>query len=343
MKLAYSAVVLALAATVAAPATAQTEAELRQQLEAQKAINEQLRKRVEELEGQLVGAPAAPALRPLEPRPAALEPETVETTTAIQEALIAKGLVLLPPGSFRLGPAFAWAHTGADALHTRSDSYTGSLTAQAGLPWGMMLTANAPYTHRDTSIGSNSGFGDLSISLSKQLTSESEHVASFVASLGYIHDNGEDPFAPVPIGFGFRVLGGTLSALKRVDPLVVYGSLSYSHAYAEDVSAENFLGEPGFTGRIAPGDSWGYRLGTSLAATPEITLDASLSGSFIRGADVRSDEVGRYTLPKATLGFINLGAGFLLSRNLSLLVNASAGVTEDSPDFIFAVSSPYRF
>jgi len=343
VRLAYYIALIAFAAMVAATASAQTAEELRQQLEAQKAINEQLRKRVEELEHQLKGSPPAPALQSSEPRTGALELQTPESTTAIQEALVAKGLVLLPPRSFRLSPGFTWAHTGADALHTRSDSYTGSLTVQAGFPLGTQVTANAPYTHRDTSIGSNSGIGDLFVSLSKSLTDEAEGIPSFVASVGYRHDNGEDPFRAVPIGFGFRVITAELLGVKRVDPLALYGRLAYSHPYAKDVSAENFRSESRFTGRIAPGASWSYQLGTSLAATPEITLDASLSGSFIRDADIRSDARGSFKVPKATLGFFNFGAGFLLTKELSLLMNASAGVTKDSPDFILLVTLPYRF
>jgi len=326
---------------VALPVTAQTENELRQQLEAQKAINEQLRKRVERLEG--TEPSPMPALRSLEQRPIQITQETPEATTAIQEALVSKGLVLLPPGSFRIGPAFDWVHARSDFPRERSDNYTGSLTIQAGLPKGMMLTFNAPYSYRDTDSGSSSGVGDLYLALSKTISNESESMPSLVASLGYSHNNGKDPFGQVPIGFGFRVLSGSLSALKRFDPFALYGSLSYSYAYARNISTENFLGESSFNGRVSPGDSWGYRLGTSLAATPQITLDASVSGSFVSKSEVRSSASGSYKLPDATVGFFNLGSGFVITKNLSLLINASAGVTKDSPDLIFSISLPYRF
>lgn len=335
--------VLALAVAVAAPAIAQSQDELTQQLEAQKALNEQLRKRVEELERMLSGSPPTPALRPLQQDLAVIEPESAESTTAIEEALVARGLVLLPPGSFRATPGFDWTHAGSNAARTRSDTKTGSLTLQAGLPLGMMLSASAPYVHRSTSFGSNRGVGDVSLGLSKKLTDESGRLPAFVASLTYFHDNGADPFKPVPIGFGFRAINASVSALKRIEPVALYGRASYTHVFARSVSADNLLGESAFTGRIEPGASWGYRLGASLAATPEITLDASLSGSFIRETHVRSDAAGNFTLPKSTLVFLNLGAGFILTRNLSLLISASAGATDDSPDAIFSVSLPYRF
>lgn len=346
MKTGLFLVALIFAAGVAVPAAAQTESELRQQLDAQKAINEQLRRRVQELERQLAGAPSAPALKPLERRAAAAEEVSPRGTTAIEEALVAKGVVLIPPGSFRLAPGFTWAHSGASALRTRIDSYVASLTADAGLPWGMAVSANVPYVYRDTSFGSNSGLGDFSLAVSKKLTDESDFLRgmpSWVASLSYLEKNGEDPFGPIPIGSGFRALAGTLSAVKRIDPVALYGNLTFAHAFASDVNAPNFLGEASFRGRIAPGNTWGYRLGASLAATPAISFDASLSGSFSRSTDVNSVAFGAYTLPNSTTVFFNLGAGFLLARNLSLLLNAAAGATKDSPDFIFSLSLPYRF
>jgi hypothetical protein len=131
--------------------------------------------------------------------------------------------------------------------------------------------------------------------------------------------------------------------LKRIDPVALYGSLSYSHAYARDVTAPNLFGEARFSGNIAPGDALGYRLGASLAATPDVTLDASLSGALVSGTRVRSDIRGSYDLPRANVSFVNLGGGFLVSRHLSILVNAAAGITRDSPDYILSVTFPYRF
>jgi hypothetical protein len=327
---------------VAAPPTAE-DPDVRQQLEAQKAINRQLRARVQELENQQGAATAVPALDATPVRSSVIEPESAQSDSAIQEALIDKGFLLLPSRSFRLASELAWVHTGADALLTRSDDYTASLTAQAGLPWRMMLSANVPYTRRETSSGSNSGAGDLSLALSAALTGESAHVPALLASVAYSDDNGHDPFAPVPIGFGFRTLGVTLSALKRVEPLALYGGVGYTHPFARQVDADNFLNEPAFHGRIAPGDAWSYRLGASLAATPAITLDASLAGAFIDRTDVRSQSQGDSTLAQSTLVFLGLGADFLLSRDLALLANAAAGITQDSPDAVLSITLSYRF
>jgi hypothetical protein len=342
MRLALSVTVFALAVAAATPSMAQTDEELRQQLEAQRALNDQLRERVQELERRLSGVPAAPALRPVERPLAAAEPESAEATTAIESALIAKGLVLLPPGSLRLSPGVSWMHAGSDAIRTRSDTYSANLTVQAGLPLGAMLSATVPYVKRDTSLGTNSGLGNVSVGVNKKLNNESERFPSLVAGLNYSHDSGKGAFEPVSIGSGFRSLGASLSALKRIEPVALYGGLAYTHVYARDVSADNLFGLTPFVGNIAPGAAWSYRLGTSLSATPEITLDASVAGSFVRAGEVRVESGGSATLPKSTIAFLNLGAGFILTRQASLLLSAAAGTTKDSPDFIFTTSLAYR-
>jgi hypothetical protein len=95
--------------------------------------------------------------------------------------------------------------------------------------------------------------------------------------------------------------------------------------------------------RIKPGASYGYRFGASLAATPSITFDGSISGAFNQRTTATTTEGTAFILPATTLVFLNAGAGFLLSQDLSLLLNASAGVTRDTPNFVLSASLPFRF
>lgn len=332
-------------AGIALPGWSQTTDELRQQLEAQKAINEALRRRVEELERQLApGAQRqAPALRPVERQPLPDDIETPESTSAIREALVARGLLLLPAGAFRLAPRLTWSHTGSDALGTRSDTYATSLTLQAGLPWDMMASASLPYVYRDSAVGSNRGVGDFSVALSKTLADEADRWPSLVASIGYTHNSGKDPFERVPIGSGFKAVNARLSAVKRVDPVALYGDVSYSHTYGRNVTASNLLGESRFVGRITPGQAYGLSFGASLAATPGITLEGGFSTTFIRSAEVESAAFGTYRLPRATISFVTAGSGFVLTNRLALLITAGIGATKDSPDLLFSATLPYRF
>lgn len=314
-----------------APAPAAESADiatLRQQLAAQKAINEQLRARVETLERQLAAArPSESIVLGLDadaPKPPV---ESDSANTAIEEALVSKGLVLLPVGDVRLTPRLTWSHDGSG--DERYQSIISALSLEVGLPGGLATALHLPYVWRDYPEGRNDGAGDLALSLSKKLTRETERWPSFVLRLDYTQDSGGDAFEPVPIGNGVQSLGVTLSAVKRIEPLALYGHLSYTQAWSDSF--------------IEPGDLYGVGFGVSLAATPEISLDAGLSFDFIAGDDFERPDADAYRTDFATAGYLELGADFVLYKDLFLTLSAAVGVTEDANDFIFSVALPYRF
>jgi hypothetical protein len=138
-------------------------------------------------------------------------------------------------------------------------------------------------------------------------------------------------------------VGGTLLVLKTVEPVVLYGDASYGYIFSRQINAPNLFGQPQFMGNVKPGASYGYRFGASLAATPSITFDGSISGAFNERTTATTTGGAVIIVPATTLVFLNFGAGFLLSNNVSLLLNASAGVTHDTPNFVLSASVPFRF
>jgi hypothetical protein len=319
---------------------------LKRQLSAQQAINQQLKQRVEALEQELASqrntnSPLVVGLDTKAPPPQDIV-DANRPVSAIEEALGEKGLVLLPVGSYRIAPSISWSHSTQGSFE--SNSYGLSTSFEAGLPMGMALSLRQLYVWRDDSDGSNRGRGDFSIGLAKKLNNESAAMPSFVARLGYTHDGGKDPFTNKGIGSGFKSFNLGLSAVKRIEPLVLYGGVSYAIAKSSDaVVPINVDGATLLTRAIKPGATNSMSWGVSLAATPEISLDAGLSFSFVGKT--------RYTLSsgevlegkRSTTGYLNLGMGYLLTRNLSLAVGASAGITKNASDFGLSVALPYRF
>jgi hypothetical protein len=330
-------------ATNSAAAESNDAETLRKQLAAQRAINEQLKQRVDALERQLAAggrtdSPVVVGLDASAPKPRR-DLETDLAGSAIEETLGAKGLVLLAPGTYRFTPSLSWSHSGRG--DDRSDSYVLGTGLEAGLPMGMAISLRQPYVWRDTANGSNSGAADFSISLAKKLNNETATMPSFVARLTYAHDNGKDAFDTVPIGSGFKAYSVELSGVKRADPLVFFGGASYSHAFDKTATISRD-GNVVFSGNIAPGDAYGLNAGVSLAATPTVSVDLGLSLGFIEKTRFSNNQ-GSATGDSRTVGYLSLGTGILLSRNLLLSLSAAAGVTDDSADLILSVSLPYRF
>jgi hypothetical protein len=333
--------------TVAADSTVMSDKEeLRQQLEAERALNEQLRRRVIELERMLLeigeGEKDSTNLVDWDAEPEMDQmPDTATARSAVDEALVVRELVLLPPGDFQFNPGFSWVHDGSG--EDRRDSYILDAQLQAGLPFDFAATARIPYVIRDYAIGSEDGIGDITFGLRRKLNNETETFPSLVARLDYTHDTGSDAFKPVPVSSGFRSIEAGLSAVKRLDPVVLSGIMAYDYAFEQSDETININDNQLFSGDIERGNLLTLGLNISLAATPDISLDAGLTMFFQEGTLFSSDDGTAFEGSSTQAGYINVGFGAILTKNLYLLFSAAAGITDDAADSILSLSLPYRF
>ena len=337
MKIHFCLTTLCLSLLMLTPAYAETIDELKQELEAQKQINELLKQRIRILEAQTKEkqGDASKAVTPSLPADTEKAPEKragdPEEDRALERALVRQGLSILSPGSWELTPGIVWAHTGSDATRSRSDDYIATLDARIGLPWNTMLGIGVPYyIEADREIGENSGFGDLSLRLWKQFLAQSDNYPSLVGSLAYNAPTGEDAAGPIPLGSDFHRLSFNLNTSKSIDPLVLYGDLFYSYTFSEDFDDIE----------IQPSDTIGFRGGASLAITPDITGNLGLRVSFLDELERDGEKVQG---TDQTIAFLEVGMGYLLNRRSFLSFSADIGITDDSPDLILGISVPTRF
>ena len=337
MKIHPSLIALCLTILTLNPAHAETVEELKQQLEAQKQITELLKQRISTLESQAkdgqadgvaVDNQSAPTDTAQVPEREVGDPEEER---ALERALVRQGLSVLPQGSWELTPGFVWAHSGSDAVRSRSDDYIATLDARIGLPWNTMLGIGIPYfIESEREFGENSGFGDLALRVWKQFLAQGDKQPSLVGSFAYNAPTGEDATGPIPLGSDFHRFNFNLNASKSIDPLVFYGDLFYSYTFSED-----------FDGiKIQPSESIGFRAGSSLAITPDITGNLGLRFSFLDELERDGDKVQG---TDQTIGFLEVGMGYLLNRRTFLALSADIGITDDAPDLIVGVSIPTRF
>lgn len=318
----------------AAPAQAQTVEELKQQLDAQKQMNDLLKQRIRTLEKQVSDKQDDGAARalPAEPQPVPdTEAGDPEESRALERALVRKGLSVLSPGTFELTPGFVWGHDGSNTGRYRYDDYIATLDARAGLPMDTMVGIGIPYyIESDHEIGDNSGFGDLSMGMWKQFMAQGDTNPSLVGSLSYLAPTGEDADGPVPLGSDFHRLRANLNTSKSIDPIVLYGDIFYSYTFSERINGI----------KIQPGSYVGARGGSSLAITPDITGNIGLYFSFVEKLE---QDGTRIHGTDQTVGFLELGMGFVISRRYYLSLNADIGITDDAPDLALGIALPTRF
>lgn len=270
---------------------------------------------------------------------------------ALERSLVITGGVLLPRGQFEIEPGLQFDYTGRSAIGlVRRETLMASLGLRVGLPWASQLELSLPYGRQKvealvpggTSTVDDSGMGDVQIGVSKELLTQGRSGTSVIGNITYQNASGDSNLAllgnpalgtllsSTSLGAGFDSIQATLTALKRMDPLVFLGSLTHSFNRSTTAGGAD----------IDPSDSTGANLRAILATSPSASL--RLGFSVARSGDLSVDGA---KLPgsKQTAALLELGGSVVLTRRVLFDVAFAAGITEDAPDFVLGVSLPVRF
>ena len=281
--------------------------------------------------------------------------------SALERSLIEQGSLLLPAGALEIQPSFGYRLATTNSLnidclmiedilcigdigseHLRRESYLLDWTFRLGLPWNMQLDLNVPYSYSvrtiDFADGSAesedvSGLGDMSLSLSRQLLRGKDWFPDLVGLMRWKSTTGSDPYKDndgLATGSGFHDLQFSLSGIKVSDPVVFFGSLSYSKSLAADKAG---------IGRVEPGQSLGTQLGLSFALNLETSLSIGWSQSWVENTRVDGATIGgSFERP----GSLRLGATYIPTAGRSIDFGLNIGVTDDAPDVEISLAFPWR-
>lgn len=276
-----------------------------------------------------------------------------EAERALERSLTRDGALLLRPGVVEIEPSLSYTrqedrtptlvNSGGMVFvgETRrnANSLTADLALRLGLPWDSQLEVGVPYQWRDvetvTSVGftpqaassqSGAGLGDLRLGLAKTLLREGLWRPDLVGRVTWNTGSGESDDNGVALGGGFQKIGGSLSAIKRQDPLAFVGGLSY------DYSLEK--------GQIQPGATVSANFGSYIALSPESSVRLLLSAGYQEETKL----AGR-TIPGSdrVIGTFLVGGSTLIARGTLLNLSVGMGLTDDADDFSVMLSLPTRF
>lgn len=290
------------------------------------------------------------------PKPGSTQPveEAVDEdllARALERSLVLTGGILVPRGQYEIEPGLQFDYAGRTAIGlVRRENVVASLGLRVGLPWTSQLELSIPYLRQKvevlvpggTTVADDSGTGDIQIGLSKELLAPGRGGTSLIGNVTYQNASGDSNLAllanpalgsllsSTSLGAGFDSIQVSLTAVKRMDPLVFLGSLT--HAFNRSTTAGG--------ADIDPSDSTGANFRAILATSPSASL--RLGFSLARAGDL---SVNGTPLPasRQTSSLLELGGSVILTRRMLLDVAFAAGLTEDAPDFVVGVSLPIRF
>ena len=240
-----------------------------------------------------------------------------------------------------------------DAQH----SFGSSLAVDYGIWNNLTLNANFPVSYKyDTERDiSKAALGDVSIGLRYQPFPIKPGAINTTLYTTLSTATGDSPYKidvrnQLSSGKGYYSLGGGVSMSKVIDPVVLFGSVGYTHAF--DVSGVNqSRGSRTLTG-VDTGDSINFSFGMAYALSYEVSLSASYQQSynfqsffqFAPETDTEGNTINpRVGSADATSSVVNMSLGLRTAANRVINFSFGFGLTEDSPDVLMGFNVPVDF
>jgi hypothetical protein len=241
------------------------------------------------------------------------------------------------------------------------DAVTASLSARYGIIRGLQLEAEVPYVYARTEttfgvgqaggVGQEEvtndafGLGDIEAGFSWQALYARRWIPDTVLRLRARFPTGESVFdidtettaegrtvlKEPPTGSGVYGLSPSATLVWRVDPVVFFAGGGYTFNFENDFKDDR---------RVDPGDVIELFGGMNVSLSELVALNVSFIDQIAGETKLNGSNLDGTSINDARL---SLGASIGLTDRTVLVVTAQAGLTEDSPDFIFTVSLPTTF
>jgi hypothetical protein len=219
----------------------------------------------------------------------------------------------------------------------------------------------AASTLSDASANS-SDIGDVNFGVYYEFLKETNSLPDLVGSLRIKAPTGSSPFgiklqqvdadntnlvAPskLPTGTGFWNVTAGLSVLKTYDPVVLFGSLSYTYNIARsfsDISSVIGQTEPA---TVKIGDVVQFGGGAALAFSDKDSASVSYTMALEPESETRAPGGSYSKVPgsETTAAALTFGLNHVVNKHLTINGSVSVGLTPDTPNFVIGVRFPYTF
>lgn len=238
----------------------------------------------------------------------------------------------------------------ADVQPAASHTFTNAFTLDYGLLNNVTLSGRLPLVAKYDTEESLTGYGlgDLSGTVRWQPWEYAPGKISRTVFGTLKLKTGDSPYQlnldrDLATGSGFYSISGGMSASKVLDPVVLFGSGSYTYNIPE--KGLNQRRGSALLREVHPGSSYSFSMGFAYSLSYDVSLSVSFQGSF-------NDETRFVLYTPATgqtrqsvsssqmSGIMNFALGLRVSPKTIANVNVGFGMTELSPDIILGISLP---
>ena len=293
-----------------------------------------------------------------------------------------KDYVLLKKGQFEFEEMFSFTYYSANQIYLESFAildpvfltlgkfgierarrhiFVNTFSLRYGILDNLQLDISVPFVYRYDRLSRGASdpeetieradLGDITVGLSLQPIRETHTRPALILNFGYKSKTGVSPYEidpkkEVPSGTGYQSLRFGVSTVKSVDPVVVFGSLSYTHNLHEGVN-QTVTGDTGSTTieRVYPGGSFALGVGFAYALAYNFSLNVQFINNYIMHTFIKTKGAPKTRVPNSSFNtaMLKLGTGWAVSRSVPLNFSLYLGLTQDSPDYTVEIRIPVKF
>ncbi|ADE13351.1 hypothetical protein Nhal_0134 [Nitrosococcus halophilus Nc 4] len=286
--------------------------------------------------------------------PGTFEVDEDAAERALERTLTQVGALLLPFGLMEVQPFVVYSRREQFSptlvlgesgqvltrnAELRRNEFDAGFFTRFGLPFDSQLELSLPARVVDQTLVQPAGqvsfretndlgssLGDITVGVAKTVFRERGWLPDLIARVTWDTDTSQRFSNGVALGGGFHEIRGSLTALKRQDPLAFTGNFFYESSFEKD--------------NIDPGDKFGFSIGALLAASPATSLRLELQQVFSQELEVNGGDIPGSNQVSSSFIF---GASSVLGRGILLSISGGIGLTEDAPDYFINFALPIRF
>ncbi|MBN2180260.1 MAG: transporter [Deltaproteobacteria bacterium] len=254
---------------------------------------------------------------------------------------------------------FEYAYASSDRLQLGIEDVTGEhqynhsmehkISVYYGLLNNLTLNTGIPFIYRYYDIGGSSSkdvtdIGDITLGFGLRPFKTSGAMPNISVSGSVTLPTGRSPYKidinkEISTGSGLYSTGLGLSLSKAIDPVIAYGSLSYSHSFERTDLYQNLSPGLVLTG-VEPGDSIGLSIGMAFPLSYQSSMNLGFSYSYGFSTTYHYKNLPDAESSIGTSSSISIGTGWRISPKTTISVGLGIGLT-GSDNFTLSVRVPF--
>lgn len=264
---------------------------------------------------------------------------------------------MAPKGSTYADYGVGYTYNSFDAInnaleveHRASHNLTNSISISRAVKDNISVGVDIPFVYAYDNMGTETpkettDLGDVSFNVQWQPLKAGGKYPAPILNFGYSYPTGRSPYDINPdhdlsTGSGTQSIDVGLSLSKSLDPVMVFGGISYAKAFEIKNLDQNRYGATLM--KVDPGQSIGARMGLGYAISYKLNINMSLNYSYAYGNEYIYLSGTSKNMDSANASF-NLGTGWRISPKRSFSVSLSKGLSNSSSDFSISFRMPFNF